>query len=437
MFTTVSTANQFNSYIKNKQFDKALRFVKNPNNDVKFSYLDSQSVSCFESIHKATFNHFTVHLPKLQTHEINDIEKIVTILLEKEPHYWYKKAHNMQQEVYYFFNLFLQQDNVSKVKFFNENIKKFTNSELEEIYICYRSVSSEMGELIRNSTENTKITIEEVSLAYTGFISNPDIDSTESFVNFIEDLIKNKKNRKLTYKHDELVDFCTHITKNKDFMIIFPKIVELFSPELLKNHKSKESIDEKFPHLTSRLDFLAARLFSCMNFSRNINGIKEHPISKELTLPLLSYLQEINYKTNINDYVIGEFRYKFVPTALEFLILSDAKDWPSELGLSKENGYNLSSEYFSNFFVHLLADSLVSSSTFTTEETKIHRISDYKKQYPIQFKNDLKRFEEGLQALGLKQALNADINNIRLYFKMLLNEEENTSQVTKTKKNKI
>lgn len=435
MFITVSHADQFNSYIKNKKFESALRFLKG--HDIKFSYIDSQSNSCFDTIYKATFNHFTVNYPKLKSEEINTIEKICSHLLEKEPHYWFIQKHNMQREVYYFFNLFLQQNNLEQVKFFNENIKKFTNTELEELYICYRPISNEMGELIRNSTENTKITIEEIALAYTGFLANPDIDSTESFISFLEDLIKNKKTRKLTYKHDDLSDFLLDLTRNQDFMMILPKVVELFTPELFKNHKAKENIDEKFPYLNTRLDFIAARLFSCMNFSRTVNGVKENPVNKELTLPLLSYLQDINYKENINHYVIGEFRYKFVPISLEFLIPSDAKDWPSELGLSKEKGFNIAAEYFSNFFVHLLADSLVSTSTFSTEETKINRLMEYKKSYPEEFQRDLKTFEEGLNALGLKQALNADINNIRLYFKMLIAEENNTSTTTKIKKKKI
>lgn len=435
MFLTVSNADQFNSYIQNKKFEQALRFLKE--NDIKFSYIDSQSVSCFEAIHKSTFNHFTVHYPKLKKEEIDTIEQISIILLEKEPHYWLKKAYNLQEQVYYFFNLFLQQNNLEKVKFFNENIKKFTNIELENSYICFRTISPEMGELIRNSTENTKITIDEISLAYTGFISNSDIDSTESFINFLDDLIKNKKTRKLTYKHDGLTDFLVYLTKNKDFMTIFPKIVELYTPELFKNHKKSESIDEQFPHLSTRLDFIAARLFSCMNFSRTVNGIKESPIDKELTLPLLSYLQDINFKKNINDYVVGEFRYKFAPIALEFLLPSDSKDWPSELGLSKDEGYSIASKYFSNFYVHLLADSLVSTATYSREDTKINRLTEYKKTYPEEFKRDLETFEEGLHALGLKQALNADINNIRLYFKMLIAEENKTPSTFKVKKLKI
>lgn len=435
MFLTVSNADQFNSYIQNKKFEQALRFLKG--NDVKFSYIDSQSVSCFDAIHKATFNHFTVHYPKLKKEEIDFIENISIILLEKEPHYWFKQAHNLQEKVYYFFTLFLQQNNLDKVKFFNDNIKKFTNLELENSYICFRTVSPEMGELIRNSTENTKITINEISLAYTGFISNNEIDSTEAFVSFIDDLIKNKKTRKLTYKHDELTDFLLFLTTNKDFMTIFPKIVELYTPELFKSYKKSESIDEQFPHLSTRLDFIAARLFSCMNFPRTVNGHKENPINKEITLPLLSYLQDINFKKNINDYVIGEFRYKFVPIALEFLLPSNSQDWPSELGLSKEEGYSIASKYFSNFYVHLLVDSLVSTATYSREETKINRLAEYRKTYPEEFKRDLENFETGLHALGLKQALNADINNIRLYFKMLNAEENKIPSGVKFKKLKI
>lgn len=435
MFLTVSNADQFNSYIQNKKFEQALRFLKG--NDVKFSYIDSQSVSCFDAIHKATFNHFTVDYPKLKKEEIDFIEKISIILLEKEPHYWFKQAHNLQEKVYYFFTLFLQQNNLDKVKFFNDNIKKFTNVELENSYICFRAVSPEMGELIRNSTENTKITIDEISLAYTGFIANNDIDSTEAFVSFLDDLIKNKKTRKLTYKHDELTDFLLFLTTNKDFITIFPKIVELYTPELFKAYKKSESIDEQFPYLSTRLDFIAARLFSCMNFPRTVNGNKENPINKEITLPLLSYLQDINFKKNINDYVIGEFRYKFVPIALEFLLPSNSQDWPSELGLSKEEGYSIASKYFSNFYVHLLVDSLVSTATYSREETKINRLAEYRKTYPEEFKRDLENFEAGLNALGLKQALNADINNIRLYFKMLTAEENKIPSGVKVKKLKI
>lgn len=435
MFKQVANAEKFNSYIANKKFDLAYRFMKE--NDVQFSYIDSQSVSCFDSIKNATFQHFTVHGQKLNNHEISSLDKIVSHLLDKEPYFWYKQVNNMQTSVYYFFNFFLQNDNTEKIKFFTENIKKFTNVELEEKYICYRNLSPEMGELIRTNSENTKITIREIELAYVDYLSNSEVDSTHAFINFLEDLTVNKKNRKLTYNHGELVDFCLYLTENRDFIKIFPKIVELFTPELFKKYKPSESIDEQFPFLSTRLDFLAARLFSCMNFSRTHDGIKKESVDKSLTLPLLSYLQNINFKNNINDYVIGEFRYKFVPISLEFLIPNDNKDWPSELGLTKDEGFSISSKYFSNFFVHLLSDSLVSNSTFTTEENKIARLAEYKCSYPAEFKKDLKTFEEGLQALGLKQALNADINNIRLYFKMQIADEENNKVAVKIKQKKI
>lgn len=433
MFIQVSNAEKFNSYINNKKFDLAYRFIKDQ--DVQFSYIDSQSMSCFETIKKATFQHFTVHGYKLHDNDITALDKIVSYLLEKEPHYWYAKSHNMQNEVYYFFNFFIQNNNTDKIKFFTDNIKKLTNIEIEEKYICYRKISPEMGELIRNSTESTKITLDEINLAYEDFESSS--SATEQFIDYIDDLIKNKKNRKLTYNHEKILNFCVSLTKNQDFLPIFKKVVELFTPELFKKYKPSASIDEQFPFLSTRLDFLAARIFSCMNFSRTYEGIKENPINKNITLPLLSYLQEINFKKNINDYVIGEFRYKFVPISLEFLIPSDNKDWPTELGLTKDEGFSISSQYFSNFFVHLLADSLVSSSTFSTEENKISRLTEYKKLYPVEFKKDLKTFEEGLKALGLKQALNADINNIRLYFKMQIADEENEKVAVKIKPKKI
>lgn len=433
MFPQVSIANQFNSYIHNKKFDKALQLVIN--NDIQFSYIDSQSSSCFDAINKATFQHFTLHGIHLTDKEISTIEKILIPLLEKEPHYWFKQSSNMQNHVYYFFNFFLQTNNLEKVKFFNDNIKKFTNSEIEEFYICHRSVTPEMGELIRTSTENTKITTREIALAYDGFLYNNSDPSL--FIHFLDDLINTKKERKLTYNHDELVNFCLSVCKQPHFDTVFPKLVELYTPELFKNHKAKSDLNENFPLLSRRIDFLAARLFSCMNFDRVIDGIKEVAIDKSITLPLLTYLQEINFKENINDYLIGEFRYKFVPIALEFLIPTNNKDWPSDIGLSKEDGFAISSQYFTNFFVHLLSDSLVANSTFSTEEQKIIRLKEYKNLYPIQFKKDLLQFEEGLQALGLKQALNADINNIRLYFKMIIAEENIKSQSTKTKKNKI
>lgn len=435
MFIQVSNAEKFNSYINNKKFDLAYRFLKD--NDVQFSYIDSQSVSCFDSIKKATFQHFTVHGPKLNDNEISILDKILCYLLEKEPYYWYKQVNNMQTDVYYFFNFFLQNDNTQKIRYFTENIKKFTNVELEEKYICFRKVSAEMGELIRTSSENTKITVREIELAYIDCVDNSHINSTQAFIDFLDNLTTHKKNRKLTYNHNELVNFCLNLTENTDFIKIFPKVVELFTPELFKKYKPSESIDEQFPMLSTRLDFLAARIFSCMNFTRTHDGIKQSPIDKNLTLPLLSYLQTINFKNNINDYVIGEFRYKFVPISLEFLIPSNSKDWPSELGMTKEEGFSISSQYFSNFFVHLLADSLVSNSTFTTEENKIARLTEYKRLYPLEFKKDLRTFEDGLKALGLKQALNADINNIRLYFKMQIAEEENNKVSVKAKTNKI
>lgn len=435
MFPTVLNANQFNSYIQNKKFDKALQFVHN--HDIQFSYIDAQSQSCFDTLYKATFQHFSVHGSKLNTQEIATIEKIIIPLLEKEPHYWLKKSFNMQNEVYYFFNFFLQSNNLEKVKFFNDKIKKFNNSDIEELYMIYRSVTPEMGELIRNSTESTKITQHEISLAYNGFLYNDNNDSTSKFISYLEELTTNKKARKLTYQHDELVNFCLLLCKNPNFDKIFPKLVDLYTPELFKNHKPKPGIEENFPFLSKKIDFLCARIFSCMNFDRVIDGHKEVAIDKSLTLPLLAYLQEINFKENINDYLIGEFRYKFVPIALEFLIPNDKKDWPSDIGLSKEEGFKISSTYFTNFFIHLLSDSLVSKATFSTEEEKITRLKDYKSLYPKQFQTDLLKFEEGLKSLGLKQALNADINNIRLYFKMILAEENNTNQSVKIKKNKI
>lgn len=435
MFPTVLSANQFNSYIQNKDFDKALKFLKN--NDIKFSYINSQSESCFDSIYSSTFYHFSIlHSHKLVSQEISKIEEIITLLLDKEPHYWFKKSPNMQNEIYYFFNFFLESNNFEKVKFFNDNIKKFNNSDIEKLYMNYRKVTPEIGELIRNSTETTKITQYEISLAYNNFLYDSN-NSSSQFINYLKDLTNNKKLRKLTYNHDDLVKFCLLICKNKDFDKIFPELVILYTPELFKNHKPKPSLEENFPLLSKKIDFLSARIFSCMNFDRVIDGIKEVAINKSLTLPLLSYLQEINFKENINDYLVGEFRYKFVPIALEFIIPNDKKDWPSALGLSKEDGFRISSKYFSNFFVHLLSDSLVSKATFSTEEEKITRLKNYRKFYPKQFQDDLLQFEEGLKSLGLTQALNADINNIRLYFKMILAEENNTTQSVKNKKNKI
>lgn len=434
MFETVLNANQFNSYIKNKKFESALNFLLN--NDIKFSYIDSNSTSCFDSLYNATFQHFSVHGIKLNSQNISTIEKIIISLLDKEPHYWFKQSFNMQTNIYYFFNFFLQSNNLEKVQFFNTNIKKFTNTEIEELYICYRPLTSEMGELIRNSAENSKITTHEISLAYHGFNSNGD-KPTDSFLEYLNSLIKKKKERQLTYNHSELTEFCLLLCKNKDFSLIFPKIVELYTPELFKNYKAKAGLEENFPNLSKRIDFLSSRIFSCMNFDRVIDGTKEKAIDKSIVLPLLSFLQTINFKENINDYLIGEFRFKFVPISLEFLLPSNSKDWPADLGLSKEEGFKISSQYFSNFFVFLLCDSLVSKATFSTQENKIARLNEYKKLYPKQFETDLIQFEEGLKSLGLKHALNSDINNIRLYFKMLIAEENNNNTTVKIKKSKI
>lgn len=428
MFQTVLNATQFNSYLQNKQFDNALNFLLN--NDIKLSYIDSSSLSCFESISKATFLHFSVPGAKLNSQDISIIEKIIISLLDKEPHYLLQKSFIKQKNIYYFFNFFIHSNNLEKVKFFNENIKKFTNSELEELYIGSNSLTNEMGELIRDSTEKSKITTSEISLAYNSFNSN-NKNSKESFLDYINSLIKKKKDRQLTYNHSELTEFCLLLCKNKDFSFIFPKIVELYTPELFKDFKAKSDF-ENFPNLSKRIDFLCSRIFTCMNFDRVI----DKAIDKSIVLPLLSFLQTVNFKDNINDYLIGEFRFKFVPISLEFLEPKGSKDWPSKLGLDKEEGFKISLQYFSNFFVFLLSDSLVSKSIFTTKEDKIFRLTEYKKLYPKQFEIDLLQFEEGIKFLGLKHTFNQDINNIRLYFKLLIAEENNSTSL-KIKKSKI
>ena len=138
MFPSVLNASKFNSFIEQNQFDKALNFLQK--NDVKLSYIDNQSISCFEALNKSTFHHFRVHGNKLSNEKILILDKIFSHLLEKEPHFWLKKSHNSQNEIYYFFNFFIQSNNLEKVKFFNENIKKFNNQEIEEKYICFREV---------------------------------------------------------------------------------------------------------------------------------------------------------------------------------------------------------------------------------------------------------------------------------------------------------
>lgn len=420
MFTEVLNASKFNSFIEQNQFDKALNFLQK--NDVKLSYIDSQSTSCFESLNKATFHHFRVHGSKLSDEQINKLDKIFSIFLEKEPHFWLKKVHNSQNEIYYFFNFFIQSNNLDKVKFFNENVKKFNNQEIEEKYICFREVSNEMGELIRSGTTLSKISIEEISLAKTGFYSKINSNSKEEFLNYLDNLIKDKKERKLSYKHDEMVNFFIDNYNLDGFFEFIPKIIELFSPEILKPLKiNKENLENNFPHLTSRLDFIASRFFSVMNFTRSVNGMKVEPIPKSFTLPFLELLQKINPKENINDYLIGDFRFKFAPVALELIIPDENNEWQKTLGISKEEGFEISSQHFSNFLVHFLVDSLLKKSSFTTYEDKVQRLLNYQSEYPEQFKKDWKDFEDGLKKLNIVHAVNADINNIRLYFNMSLN----------------
>lgn len=431
MFTEVLNASKFNSFIEQEQFDKALSFLHR--NDIKLSYIDNKSVSCFESLYKSTFHHFRLHGAKLSYEKINTLEKIFSHLLEKEPHFWFKKVHNSQYEVYYFFNFFIQSNNLNKVKFFNDNVKKFTHQEIEEQYICYREVSPEMGELIRSGTTLSKITMEEISLAKEGFYFNNNHNAKQDFLNYLDDLIANKKERKLSYKHEDVVNFFIESYKLDGFFEFIPKIIDLFSPEIFKPLKiNKDNLENNFPHLNSRLDFIAARFFEVMNFTRNVNGMKVEPIPKSFTLPFLELLQKVNPKKNINDYLIGEFRFKFAPVALELVIPDDNKDWQTKLGISKEDGFEISSKYFSNFLVHLLVDSLLKNSTFTTYENKVQRLLDYQNSYPEQFHSDWLSFEEGLKKLNVTHAINADINNIRLYFNMSLNYKN--SPITKRAK---
>lgn len=438
MFPTVSIADKFNSLVSERKLNQALSFMEE--NDVKFSYIDSKSISCFEAISSITLTQFNSFINGIRKEDLDMIAKISILLLEKEPHYWFKKlsSEKSKDDIYYFFKLFLKQNNLEKIQFFNQNVKQFIILDLEKNYIFYDKISKEMEELIRDSAETTKITIEEISLAYSRF----DIEntySTDKFVHFLDELIKNKNTRKLTYKNDELTEFVLLLTKNKDFMTIFPKIIELYTPELFKKHKkieSAKSINEQFPFLSTRLDFLAARLFSCMNFSRSVNGLKEEPVDKNFTLPLLTYLQKINPKQNINDYLIGEFRYKFIPFSLE-LIPNPDKDWPDTLGLSKNEGYSVATQYFSNFYVHLLSDSLVLNSTFSNEEKKIELLTQYKTLFPEEFKKDLESFEIGLQQLGIEHTFNAKVNNIKLYFQMLIEKENQLPSTVKSKLKKI
>ncbi len=420
MFSEVLNASKFNSFIEQNQFDKALNFIQK--NDVKLSYIDNQSISCFDSLNKSTFHHFRVHGKKLSDEQVNILDKIFSRLLEKEPHFWFKKSHNSQSEIYYFFNFFIQSNNLDKVKFFNDNIKKFTHQEIEEKYICYREVSPEMGELIRNGTSLSKISMEEISLAKEGFYFNNNQNAKEEFLNYLDDLIANKKERKITYKHEDVVSFFIDNYNLDGFFEFIPKIIELFSPEILKPLKiNKDNLENNFPYLTSRLDFIAARFFSVMNFTRNVNGMKVEPIPKSFTLPFLELLQTINPKKNINDYLIGEFRFKFAPVALELIIPDENTEWQTKLGVSKEDGFDISSKHFSTFLVHLLVDSLLKKSSFTTYEDKVQRLLIYQSEYPEQFVQDWKDFETGLKKLNIVHAINPDINNIRLYFNMNLN----------------
>lgn len=420
MFPSVLNASKFNSFIEQNQFDKALNFLQK--NDVKLSYIDNQSISCFEALNKSTFHHFRVHGNKLSNEKILTLDKIFSHLLEKEPHFWLKKSHNSQNEIYYFFNFFIQSNNLEKVKFFNENIKKFNNQEIEEKYICFREVSNEMGELIRSGTTLSKISIEEISLAKEGFYSKIQSNSKEDFLNYLDNLIIDKKERKISYKHDDMVNFFIDNYNLDGFFEFIPKIIELFSPEILKPLKiNKENLENNFPHLTSRLDFIASRFFSVMNFSRSFNGMKIDPIPKDFTLPFLELLQTINPKDNINDYLIGEFRFKFAPVALELIIPDENNEWQKILGISKEKGFEIASQHFSNFLVHFLVDSLLKKSSFTTYEEKVQRLLNYQSAYPEQFKKDWKDFEDGLKKLNIVHAANDDINKIRLYFNMSFN----------------
>lgn len=431
MFPQVLNASKFNSFIEQNQFDKALNFITK--NDVKFSYIDGQSISCFEALNKCTFHHLRVHGDKLSDEQVHTLDKIFSYLLDKEPHFWLKKSHNSQNEVYYFFNFFIQSNNLEKVKFFNENIKKFNNQEIEEKYICFRDVSSEMGELIRSGTTLSKISIEEINMAKAGFYFKNKDNAKEEFLNYLDDLIINKKERKISYKHDDMVNFFVDSYNLEGFFEFIPKIVELFSPEILKPLKvNKESLENTFPNLTSRLDFVAARFFSVMNFTRTVNGMKVEPIPKSFTLPFLELLQNFNPKNNINDYLIGEFRFKFAPVALELVIPDENNDWQKKIGISKDKGFEISSQYFSTFLVHLLVDSLLKNSSFTTYEDKVQRLLDYQSTYPEQFSKDWKDFEDGLKKLNITHAVNADINNIRLYFNMNLNYK-NSPVIKRTK----
>lgn len=69
----------------------------------------------------------------------------------------------------------------------------------------------------------------------------------------------------------------------------------------------------------------------------------------------------------------------------------------------------------------MLVDSLLKNSSFSTYEDKVQRLLDYQSNYPEQFSKDWKDLEDGLKKLNITHAVNADINNIRLYFNMNLN----------------
>ena len=439
MFKTVNDATIFNQLINSLDFDKALELAKNT--DIKFSYIDNESVSCFDCINSITFEHFTDFGDKLSTKQVKQISSIFDSLLKKEPHYWFKKQFNGKKNIYYFLNFYLRTNDLKNVDYFTKNIYQLDNFELEEKYIN-KNLTVEMSELIRNSSSDEKITASEISLAVDNFKRRESqIDEIEDY---FDNLISQKNKRGLTYKHDEVLSLFQKTMISFKSVNIFEKMVTLFSPELQKKYKFKSSIDENFPHLSTRLDHIASRLFSIMNFKVTIDNSTQETLDKSITLPMIEFLQEISPKNNINEYVIGEFRYKFVPLALEFVEQLDSKEWTSQLGMDKENIFNISCTYFSNFFVHLLCDTLILKPKFNGEnfdrfqnpEHKINLLLSYQQSFPEQFKKDFLSLKQGMNELGLEHSLNPNVDHILLYFKMMF-EEENRQISTKTKKHKI
>lgn len=296
-----------------------------------------------------------------------------------------------------------------------------------------------MKEEINNDNLDNTIHMSHYYSKYVAFKNH--LEDGDTFMSYLDKLIesKNKKLVKLPYNQDEFVDFLYHIAKEDDFIDIFKKMNILYVNALSKKYIINKKYDSVFKNLETKLDYACSRIFTLMNFGKTIDNVKQQPLPKSLTIPFIQFLQDINPKENINDYLIGDFRYKFVPYSLELLNTNNKEDWTSLLGLSKEEGTNICIEYFSNFFVHLLTDTLLLKSNFNNLKEKVELLQEYKEAYPAQFEKDRLQFEEGMEKLGIQEIYNADISKIRYFFKIKSFEEKQPLNpfLNKPKKNKI